>query len=164
MRSRRISSFSEKYVWLWTKSGWNIMAYMITILWITFMTNKQNYKPFQSLDSFRYKSRMESDWVGLIINGFKTNEIQNNFWIGSGWFALARIQISEWFGIVLIGSEWIPIRNFRQGYFGKKLSFYLNLLIYIEETLEEVAIYQELQLIHRITRKTLLSLVGIKSR
>ena len=28
---------------------------------------------------------------------------------------MARIQISEWFGIVLIGSEWITIRNFHQG-------------------------------------------------
>ena len=32
----------------------------------------------------------------------------------SDWFGLTRIQISEWFEIVLIGSEWIPIRNFRQ--------------------------------------------------
>ena len=30
-------------------------------------------------------------------------------------FGLARIQISEWIGIVLIGSEWILIRYFRQG-------------------------------------------------
>ena len=37
-------------------------------------------------------------------------------YIYSEWFALARIQISEWIGIVLIGSEWIPIRYFRQGY------------------------------------------------
>ena len=34
----------------------------------------------------------------------------------SEWFALVWIQISEWIGIVLIGSEWISIRYFHQGY------------------------------------------------
>ena len=41
--------------------------------------------------------------------------VKNVFRIGSEWFALARIQISELIGIFLIGSEWIPIRYFRQG-------------------------------------------------
>ena len=44
------------------------------------------------------------------------HQLQNVFRIGSEWFALAQIQISEWIGIVLIGSEWIPIQYFRQGY------------------------------------------------
>ena len=56
-------------------------------------------------DSFGQKSRIESDWVGLIFKLFSTNEIQNVFRIGSYWFALTRIQISEWFGIALIQSE-----------------------------------------------------------
>ena len=50
------------------------------------------------------------DWFGSL------NELQNVFRIGSEWFTLARIEISEWIGIVLIGSEWIPIRYFRLGF------------------------------------------------
>ena len=53
--------------------------------------------------------------VGSIFNRFSLNEIQKVFRIGSEWFELARIQISKWIGIVLIGSELIPIRYFRQG-------------------------------------------------
>ena len=47
----------------------------------------------------------------LIFDRFSSNKIQNVFQIGSEWFALARIQISEWIGKVLIGSEWICIQN-----------------------------------------------------
>ena len=46
---------------------------------------------------------------------FHQTSYKTFLWIGPEWFALARIQISEWIGIVLIGSEWIPIRYFRQG-------------------------------------------------
>ena len=58
--------------------------------------------------------------LGLIQTEFsiriKPNHSNLGFiWIGSEWFALARIQISEWIAIVLIGSEWIPIWYFRQG-------------------------------------------------
>ena len=56
-----------------------------------------------------------SQLIGFIFDRFLSNEIQNVFRIGSEWFALARIQISEWFGIVLIDSEWISIRYYRQG-------------------------------------------------
>ena len=75
-------------------------------------------------DSFRFKIyfrfiRIEvSDWVGVIFQRFSSNKVRNCFRIGCDWFALARMQISaEWFGIVLLGSEWILIRNFRRGYF-----------------------------------------------
>ena len=40
------------------------------------------------------------------------NEIENFFRINSDEFELARIQISEWIGIHLIGLKWISIRNF----------------------------------------------------
>ena len=43
------------------------------------------------------------------------NEIENFFRIDSVEFRLMRIQILEWIGINLIGSEWISIRNFHQG-------------------------------------------------
>ena len=56
-----------------------------------------------------------SDLDGLIFNRFTSNEIENFFRIKSDEFGLARIQISEWTGINLIGSEWISIRNFYQG-------------------------------------------------
>ena len=69
-----------------------------------------------TLDSFGLLPRIKSDWFGLMFNRFSSNETQNVFRIGSGWFALARIQISEWIGIVLINWEWISIRYFRQGY------------------------------------------------
>ena len=80
------------------------------------------------------RARIDSDWklgFGLVrinldcrlgLNGigsdwcfyrFLSKELQNVFRIGSEWFALAWIQISDWIGIVLIGSEWIPIRYFR---------------------------------------------------
>ena len=38
----------------------------------------------------------------------------------SDWSASARIQISEWFGIVLIGSKWISIQNCRKGNYETK--------------------------------------------
>ena len=55
------------------------------------------------------------NWVWLIFDRFSSNDIQNVFRIGLEWFALARIQILEWNGIVLIDLEWISIRYFRQG-------------------------------------------------
>ena len=67
-------------------------------------------------DSFALISRNESDQVGLIFDSFSSNDVQNVFRIGSEWFELARIQISEWIGIVLIGSEIISTRYFRQGH------------------------------------------------
>ena len=46
------------------------------------------------------------NWIGgSIFYRFSLNEIQNVYRIDSEWFALARIQVSEWNGIVLIGSE-----------------------------------------------------------
>ena len=42
--------------------------------------------------------------------------------INSDWFTLTQINISEWIGIVLIGSEWIPIRYFHQGNWQLKTS------------------------------------------
>ena len=60
-------------------------------------------------DSFRLLPRINSDWVGSIFTVFHQTSYKQ-------FFGLARIQISEWMGIVLIGSEWIPIRYFRQGY------------------------------------------------
>ena len=56
-----------------------------------------------------------SDWGGLIFKRFLTNEIENFFRIGSDWVALVQTQISEWFRVIRIGSEWIPHWNFRQG-------------------------------------------------
>ena len=68
---------------------------------------------------FRFIRIDALDWIRLSwidFWPFFTNEIQNVLWIGSEWFALARIQISEWIEIVLIDSELISIRYFRQGY------------------------------------------------
>ena len=56
-----------------------------------------------------------SDWDELIFHLIISNEIENFFWIDSDEFGLARIQISEWIGISLIGSEWISVWNFYQG-------------------------------------------------
>ena len=58
-------------------------------------------------DSFGFIWIGISDRVGLIFMYFWTNEIQNVSRIGSDWFTLARIQISVWFGIVLIQSDLI---------------------------------------------------------
>ena len=70
-------------------------------------------------DSIGYFPRIKSDQIGSIFDRLSSNELQNVFRISSEWFTLAQIQISDWIGIVLIGSEWIPIRYFRQGiYFG----------------------------------------------
>ena len=55
--------------------------------------------------SFEFIRIDVSELIGLIFNRFSSNEIQSVFRIGSEWFVLARIQISEWIGIVLIGSE-----------------------------------------------------------
>ena len=33
------------------------------------------------------------------------------------YFGFIRIEVSDWIELVLIGSEWIPIRNFHQGYY-----------------------------------------------
>ena len=66
-------------------------------------------------DSIGLMSRIKSDKVGLIFDCFLSDEIQNVSRIGSEWFSLARIQISEWIGILLIVLEWISIRLFRQG-------------------------------------------------
>ena len=52
----------------------------------------------------------------MIFYRFSSNELQKFFRIRSEWFALAQIQISEWIGIVLFGSELILIRYFRQFY------------------------------------------------
>ena len=65
----------------------------------------------------RIVARIKSDKVRSIFYRFLSNELQNIFRIGSEWFALAQIQISECIGIILIGSEWTPIRYFRQGNF-----------------------------------------------
>ena len=59
----------------------------------------------------------------MIFDRFSSNEIQNVFRIGSEWFALARVQISEWIGIALIDSESISIWYFRQGNSYGKLRF-----------------------------------------
>ena len=64
-----------------------------------------------------------SDWYGLIFNRFTSNEIENFFRIESNEFGLARIQISEWIGINLIGSEWISIQDFYQ----RVLNFWLGM-------------------------------------
>ena len=39
------------------------------------------------------KSRIDSDWDGLIFNRITSNEIENFFWIDSDEFGLARKQI-----------------------------------------------------------------------
>ena len=57
---------------------------------------------------FRFIIRIERELIGLIINSFTSNEIQKVF-------GLVQKQILEWLEIVLIRSDWIPIRNFRQG-------------------------------------------------
>ena len=93
--------------------------------------------PSSDLSKSNFKSELirmnpRSEWCGLIV-------IKNSVWVdpSSDWiglktwldrfftvfhqtryktfFGLVRIQISEWIGIVLIGSEWIPIQYFRQG-------------------------------------------------
>ena len=51
------------------------------------------------------KSRIDSDWEGLIFNRIATNEIENSFRIGA----------ETDFGINMIDLEWILIRNFYQG-------------------------------------------------
>ena len=51
------------------------------------------------------KSRIDSNWDGLIFNRITSNEIENFFRIGA----------ETDFGINLIDSEWILIRNFYQG-------------------------------------------------
>ena len=51
-----------------------------------------------------------SDWSKP---NFQSESIRMN--PRSEWFGLARIKKSEWIGIVLIDSEWILIRYFRQG-------------------------------------------------
>ena len=61
-------------------------------------------------------NRNSSDWLRM--NSYpilSPGQLQKNFRIGSEWSPLARIQLSEWIGIVLIESEWISIRYFRQG-------------------------------------------------
>ena len=56
-----------------------------------------------------------SDWDWFIFNRFTSNDIENFFRIESDELELARIQISEWIGINLIGSEWIsPVQNSRK--------------------------------------------------
>ena len=76
-----------------------------------------------------------SDWCGSIFYRFSSNELQNFFRISSEKFALARVQISEWIGVVLIGSEWISIRYFHQGNFQNAypivfLSHFSDLIVY----------------------------------
>ena len=57
-------------------------------------------------DSFGLILIENSIWINRsILYCFPSNELQNDFRIGPESFALARIQISEWIGIVLIGSE-----------------------------------------------------------
>ena len=54
----------------------------------------------------------------------------NHYWkTFSDWFAMVRIQISEWFGIILNGSELIPIRNICRGFVYYKVQFYYFLKI-----------------------------------
>ena len=87
--------------------------------------------PNQSETKFSIRINPISDWSKLnfqseliwivptsnsfVFDHFSSNETQNVFRIGLEWFALARIQIPEWIGIVLIDSEWISIQYFRQG-------------------------------------------------
>ena len=97
-------------------------------------------------DLIRFNPRQQSEWIRINRSSdwSKPNcnqnqsEVQHVFWISSEWFALARIQISEWIGIVLIGSdcigivlissEWIPIRYFRQGEIVKKYFFQTSII------------------------------------
>ena len=72
-------------------------------------------------DSYVLLPRIKSDEGESIFYRFSSNELQKVFRIGSEWFALVRIQISEWIGIVLTGSEWISIRYFLQSCIHKSL-------------------------------------------
>ena len=59
------------------------------------------------------------DWIGLSRIYFQLIFNKQDWklcWIGSDWFALARKQISEWFGMFLFNSEWISIQINRINY------------------------------------------------
>ena len=66
-------------------------------------------------DSFALLTGLNRIRLDRFFYRFSSNDLHNVFQIGSEWFELARTQISELIGIVLIGSEWTPIRYFRQG-------------------------------------------------
>ena len=72
----------------------------------------------ESIRSIR-KTFWISDWIfsldQSVSDWFWFIPIENLLRIRSDWFPLARIQISEWIGIALIGWEWISIGNFRIG-------------------------------------------------
>ena len=56
--------------------------------------------------------RINSDWFWM---GLGLTRIEKSLRFRSEWNYLFRIQIPEWFGKFSIRSEWISIRNFRQG-------------------------------------------------
>ena len=98
-----------------------------------------------------------SDWFGFSrirsdrsFYRFSPNELQNVFRIGSEWLIpLARIQILEWIGIVLIGSEWIPIWYFRQGSNHKKISFFDTLCYYCTKNIVKVVVLSKIRSLNK---------------
>ena len=60
-------------------------------------------------------NRIKSDWFYIVFHQTRYKTFFGLVRNDSKWLALARMQISEWIGIVLIDLEWISIRYFRQG-------------------------------------------------
>ena len=93
---------------------------------------RTNPKP--SFQSESFWPPIHSDWFGLVRihsdSCLELNRIRSDRFFTACYqtsyktfFGSVRIQISEWIWIVLIGSEWIPIRYFRQGTYRWKVLF-----------------------------------------
>ena len=103
-------------VWINTKSDW------CGLIWIANFVS----------DWFGFIRIDVLELIGLsriVFDRFSLNEIQNVFRIGSEWFVLARIQISEWIGILLIDSEF---RNMSCNFDVRGKLFYFSLGINIK--------------------------------
>ena len=99
------------------------------IEWIQSIRSIRTFNPIQShlSESIRLtlKNSVSFGLMGLIRivssdlfwRGLWLIWIEKFLQIRSEWNCLVRIQIPEWFGKFRIGSEWISIRNFRQGHF-----------------------------------------------
>ena len=58
--------------------------------------------------------QIEAQWIGLSLFDFCPSFIKRDTKHFSDWFRIVSKQISKWFEIALIRSDWIRIRNFRQ--------------------------------------------------
>ena len=117
-------NFQSKLIWIIPIADSFVLILIENSVWIN---------PSSDIFGLMWIENLFSDWFGFIpinlsefiglspidFSPFFIKRVTNVFRIGSEWFALARIQISEWIAIVLIVSELIPIRYFR-------INFYLN--------------------------------------